>query len=83
LSEDEIEDAVDVVDDPEQGDVAERDVIADFIEEMSHYDSTPEGIARVAAKLAAAGWPLAGISNFVHADDDQGAPNGEVATSQG
>jgi hypothetical protein len=83
LSEDEIEDAVDEVDDPEAEDDDERDVIADFIEEMSHYDASPESIARVAAKLAAAGWPLAGITGFVHADDDQGASNGEAATSQG
>lgn len=82
MREDEIKDAVDVVDDPEVED-DERDVIADFIQEMSHYDASPESIARVAAKLAAAGWPLAGISNFVHGDDDQGTSNGEVATSQG
>jgi hypothetical protein len=83
LREDEIKDAVDVVDDPEVEDDAERDVIADFIEEMSHYDASPESIARVAAKLAAAGWPLAGISNFVRADHDEDIANGEVATSQG
>ena len=27
----------------------------------SHHDAGPENIQRVAAKLAAAGWPLAGI----------------------
>lgn len=81
LSEDEIEDAVDAVDDPEEED-EERDVIADFIEDMTHYSTTPEGIARVAAKLAAAGWPLAGIAGFVHADDNESV-NGEAVASQG
>jgi hypothetical protein len=78
LSQDEIEDAVDAVDDlpEEEG----RDVIADFITDMANYDAGPDSVARVAAKLAAAGWPLAGIDNFVHADDD--APNGEAASSQ-
>ena len=36
-------------------------MIADFISDMTHYDAGPENIARVAARLAAAGWPLAGI----------------------
>jgi hypothetical protein len=79
LSEDEIEDAVDAVDDPDEEDDEDRDVIADFIEDMSNSDANPQSIARVAAKLAAAGWPLAGISEFVHADDD--AANGESASA--
>lgn len=80
LSEDEIEDAVDEIDEiPED---ESRDVIAEFISDMAHSDTTPEGIARVAAKLAAAGWPLAGIAGFVHADDS--VSNDETAvTSQG
>ena len=79
LSEDEIEDAVDEIDEIPEDD--SRDVIAEFIANMSHIDASPEGVARVAAKLAAAGWPLAGISDFVHADDES-APNGAVASSQ-
>ena len=48
-------------------DSVDRDVIADFISDMTHYDAGPENIARVAARLAAAGWPLFGISD--HGDD--------------
>lgn len=41
--------------------VIEHDEIADFISDMTHYDAGPENIRRVAATLAAAGWPLSGI----------------------
>lgn len=34
------------------------DEIAAFIKDVSHHDAGPENIQRVAAKLAAAGWPL-------------------------
>ncbi|MCV7077166.1 DUF3349 domain-containing protein [Mycobacterium szulgai] len=68
LTEDEIEDAVDAIDEEAEDDEPERDVIADFIEDMTHYDASPESVARVAAKLAAAGWPLAGITDFVNGD---------------
>jgi hypothetical protein len=63
LSETEIAEVVDAVDEEElsQGGM-DRDVLADFIADMTHYDAGPENIARVAARLAAAGWPLAGIS---------------------
>lgn len=37
-----------------------RDVIAAFISEVTEHDAGPENIKRVAAKLAAVGWPLAG-----------------------
>ena len=37
--------------------------IANFISDMTHYDAGPENIARVAARLAAAGWPLSGIND--------------------
>lgn len=39
----------------------DRDEIAEFISGVSHHDAGPENIRRVAAALAAAGWPLAGI----------------------
>lgn len=39
----------------------ERDEIAAFISEVTQHDAGPENVQRVAAKLAAAGWPLAGI----------------------
>jgi len=38
-----------------------RDNIKEFIKEFGHHDAGPENIQRVAAKLAAAGWPLAGM----------------------
>ena len=68
LSEEEITEVVDSIDEEEQSDSSVgRDVIADFISDMTHYDAGPENIARVAARLAAAGWPLFGISD--HGDD--------------
>jgi Protein of unknown function (DUF3349) len=63
---------VDAIDEDVEGPV-DRDVIADFISDMTQYDAGPENIARVAARLAAAGWPLSGITD---------ASNGEAAASQ-
>ena len=40
-----------------------RDEIAEFIKDVTQHDAGPENIQRVAAKLAAAGWPLAGIND--------------------
>ena len=40
-----------------------RDEIAEFIKDVTHHDAGPENIQRVTAKLAAAGWPLSGISD--------------------
>lgn len=54
------------VDDP-----IERDDIAEFIAEVTDHDAGPENIARVAARLAAAGWPLAGVE--LQSDADQAA----------
>lgn len=39
------------------------DEIAEFISDMTHYDAGPENVRRVAGTLAAAGWPLAGVSD--------------------
>jgi hypothetical protein len=71
LTEDEITEVVDSIDEEElsNGNV-HRDVIADFISDMTHYDAGPENISRVAARLAAAGWPLSGITQ---ADAEAGA----------
>jgi Protein of unknown function (DUF3349) len=44
------------------GEIGE-DEIAAFIKNVSHHDAGPENVQRVAAKLAAAGWPLAGIDD--------------------
>lgn len=63
LSDEEITEVVDSIDEEELSNgTVDRDVIADFISDMTHYDAGPENIARVAARLAAAGWPLSGIS---------------------
>jgi hypothetical protein len=63
LSEEEITEVVDAIDEETPGEPVDRDVIADFISDMTQYDAGPENIARVAARLAAAGWPLAGIAS--------------------
>jgi hypothetical protein len=39
----------------------DKDEIEAFISDVTHHDAGPENVQRVAAKLAAAGWPLAGI----------------------
>lgn len=72
LSDEEITEVVDAIDEDAEGKV-DRDVIADFISDMTQYDAGPENIARVAARLAAAGWPLAGIVD---------ASNGDASASQ-
>jgi endonuclease III len=43
------------------GEIGE-DEIAAFIKDVSHHDAGPENVQRIAAKLAAAGWPLDGVS---------------------
>ena len=40
-----------------------QDEIAAFIKDVSHHDAGPDNVQRVAAKLAAAGWPLAGVGD--------------------
>jgi Protein of unknown function (DUF3349) len=42
--------------------VIDRDEIEAFIEDFAQHDAGPENVRRVAAKLAAAGWPLAGLN---------------------
>ncbi len=44
------------------GEIGE-DEIAAFIKDVSHHDAGPENVQRIAAKLAAAGWPLAGVGD--------------------
>jgi hypothetical protein len=53
------------VDDP-----IERDDIAEFIAEVTEHDAGPENVQRVAAKLAAGGWPLAGVDLEADAGPD-------------
>jgi hypothetical protein len=52
-------------------DAGERDDVADFVSDMTHYDAGPENIRRVAGTLAAAGWPLQGV-DLTRAGDDAG-----------
>jgi hypothetical protein len=47
----------------------DKDEIEAFISEFTHHDGGPENVQRVAAKLAAAGWPLAGIENTTAASN--------------
>ena len=75
LTDDEITEVVDAIDEDVDGPV-DRDVIADFISDMTQYDAGPENIARVAARLAAAGWPRTGIGDKSRRD----AANGEAAS---
>ena len=42
-----------------------KDEIEAFISEVTHHDAGPENVRRVAAKLAAAGWPLSGVESEV------------------
>jgi hypothetical protein len=37
------------------------DEIGEFVSDVTHHDAGSENVARVAAKLAAAGWPLTGV----------------------
>ena len=41
----------------------DNDEIGAFIKDVTEHDAAPEDIKRVAAKLAAAGWPLAGVNH--------------------
>ena len=78
LTQEQITEVVDAIDEEVEGEV-NRDVIADFISDMTQYDAGPENIARVAARLAAAGWPLAGLADASNGVD---ASNGEAASSE-
>lgn len=47
-----------------EGGAIDDDEIAGFIKDVTHHDAGPENVRRVAAKLAAAGWPLAGVDHL-------------------
>jgi hypothetical protein len=80
LTEDQIEQVVDAIDEEVEGEI-DRDVIGEFISDMTHYDAGPENIARVASRLAAAGWPLVGIDRLPDGTADESAPDGEAAAT--
>ncbi len=53
--------------------VIDRSEIDEAISETTHHDAGPENIARVASRLAAVGWPLAGVDvSEVHPEDEHG-----------
>ncbi len=60
--------------------VIDGNEIAEKISELTHHDAGPENVRRVAATLAAAGWPLAGIDvSEVLPGDEDGEAAEEVA----
>jgi hypothetical protein len=60
--------------------VVSREEIAEFITKITHTDAGREDIIRVAATLAAAGWPLAGIDvSEVIPGDEHGEAAEEIA----
>ncbi|WP_372510539.1 DUF3349 domain-containing protein [Mycobacterium riyadhense] len=62
--------------------VIDRDEIAEFISEVTHYNAGPENITRVASTLAAAGWPLAGVDVSEVEPGDEHGEAAEAAASQ-
>jgi hypothetical protein len=67
LTEDQIKEVVHNLTDAESkaaaGHPIDRDEIEEFIEGVTHHDAGPENVQRVAARLAAAGWPLSGVGD--------------------
>jgi endonuclease III len=65
LSEDQVKEVVrEIVEEEAKapaGHEIDHDEIEKFIEGVAHHDGGPENVKRVAAKLAAAGWPLHGV----------------------
>jgi hypothetical protein len=63
--------------------VIDGNEIAEQISGLTHKDPGPENVRRVAATLAAAGWPLAGIdvSEVIPGDEDGEAAE-EIATQR-
>lgn len=66
-----------------QDGVIDGNEIAQTISELTHHDPGPENVRRVAATLAAAGWPLAGIdvSEVIPGDEDAEIAE-EIASSR-
>jgi hypothetical protein len=65
LTEDQVKEVVKhlTADSAAAADGFDSDEIAAFIKDVTHHDAGPENVQRVAAKLAAAGWPLAGLES--------------------
>jgi Protein of unknown function (DUF3349) len=66
LTEDEVKEVVRNITDGTAGVLTDADIthdeIAEFIFDVTHHDAGPENVQRVAARLAAGGWPLAGVN---------------------
>ena len=66
LTEDQIKEIVRNITDSESTALVDGEITTDeieaFIAEVTHHDAGPENVNRVAAKLAAAGWPLTGVA---------------------
>jgi hypothetical protein len=65
LTDDEVKEVVGHLTDGQHGlpeNEITRDNIAEFIKDFTSHSAGPENIQRVAARLAAAGWPLAGVT---------------------
>ena len=65
LTEEQIKDVVRNITASDSGALADGEIttdeIGEFIAEVIHHDAGSENVKRVAAKLAAAGWPLTGV----------------------
>jgi hypothetical protein len=65
LTEDQIKEIVSNITDSESTALADGELtkgeIEAFIADVTHHDAGPENVQRVAAKLAAAGWPFTGM----------------------
>jgi hypothetical protein len=61
LSDDQVKEVVREISDA--GQAVDQDEIAEFIKDVTHHDAGPENVQRVAARLAAAGWPFAKVGN--------------------
>jgi hypothetical protein len=65
LTEEQIKDVVRNITAADSGALADGEIttdeIGEFVSDVTHHDAGSENVARVAAKLAAAGWPLTGV----------------------
>jgi len=65
LTEEQIKDVVRNITASDSGALADGEIttdeIGEFISDVTHHDAGSENVQRVAAKLAAAGWPLTGV----------------------
>jgi len=73
LTEEQIKDVVRNITASDSGALADGEIttdeIGEFISDVTHHDAGSENVQRVAAKLAAAGWPLTGVDKGLAATD--------------